>query len=122
MLTEVADGLAAPSLRSRFTSLCESLRARQNAQVLAINHLQYEMGCRLYERRIDKAWSLTDCISFPAMRAYGLQVALTADQHFVQAGFRILMGRQFTGVSEPRAPYGATNIRSDPEQTLRDAA
>lgn len=76
----------------------------------------------MYERRIDKAWSLTDCISFPAMRAYGLQVALIADQHFVQAGFRILMGREFTGVSEPRAPYRATNIRSDPEQTLRDAA
>ncbi|HEV7136034.1 MAG TPA: hypothetical protein VGN43_05330 [Steroidobacteraceae bacterium] len=123
VLTEVADGLAPPSLRSRFTRLCESLGARKNVHILPVHHLQYQMGCRLYERRVDKAWSLTDCMSFLAMRAYGLQAALTADQHFVQAGFRILMGRDFTGVSEPAPAYGDMRIYPDWEETLvRDAA
>ena len=123
VLTEVADGLSAPSLRPRFTRLCENLRARDNVRILPVNHLQYEMGCRLYQRRNDKAWSLTDCMSFLAMRTYGLQAALTADQHFVQAGFRILMGREFTGVSEAAPAYGKTSICSNCWTTfIREAA
>lgn len=123
VLTEVADGLAALSLRPRFTQLRENLRVRKNVLIVPVNHLQYETGCGLYERRNDKAWSLTDCMSFLAMRKYGLRVALTADKHFVQAGFRILMGREFAGVSEPAPAYGETSIYPDGETApVRDAA
>lgn len=38
--------------------------------------------------RADKAWSLTDCISFSVMTERRLSDALTADHHFEQAGFR----------------------------------
>ena len=41
--------------------------------------------------RPDKAWSLTDCISFAVMAERGLTEALTADHHFEQAGFRVLL-------------------------------
>ncbi|MHB8900647.1 MAG: hypothetical protein ACYC6Y_18000 [Thermoguttaceae bacterium] len=34
---------------------------------------------------------LTDCISFIIMREYGLTDALTADHHFEQAGFTVLL-------------------------------
>ena len=44
-----------------------------------------------YERRRDKTWGLTDCISFVVMREQGLRDALTADSHFRQAGFRPLL-------------------------------
>lgn len=38
----------------------------------------------------DKQWGLVDCISFVVMRERGIDEALTADHHFVQAGFRAL--------------------------------
>ena len=44
-----------------------------------------------YERRPDKDWSLTDCLSFLLMEERGITEALTADHHFEQAGFRALL-------------------------------
>ncbi|MBC7857136.1 MAG: PIN domain-containing protein [Pirellulaceae bacterium] len=43
----------------------------------------------LFAARPDKAWSLTDCISFTIMQDRGIRLALTGDHHFVQAGFDI---------------------------------
>jgi len=34
---------------------------------------------------------MTDCISFVVMKEMGLSEALTADHHFEQAGFTILL-------------------------------
>ncbi len=49
---------------------------------------------RAFERYLttsDKGWSLTDCASFVIMEDEGLTMALTHDQHFVQAGFQALL-------------------------------
>ena len=51
----------------------------------------FDAGVSLYSRRQDKDWSLTDCISFAVMQQQGLTDALTADHHFEQAGFTLLM-------------------------------
>jgi hypothetical protein len=40
-----------------------------------------------YEKRHDKEWGLTDCISFVVMADANIKVALTGDHHFEQAGF-----------------------------------
>ena len=48
-------------------------------------------GFELYGSRPDKGWSLTDCISFIVMKEQEINRALTADLHFVQAGFRALL-------------------------------
>ncbi len=42
-------------------------------------------------RRLDKDWSLTDCISFAVMQERSLTEALTSDHHFEQAGFTALL-------------------------------
>lgn len=48
-------------------------------------------GWELYSQRLDKEWSLTDCISFVIMEDRGIKDALTGDHHFEQAGFRALL-------------------------------
>ena len=47
----------------------------------------YRRGLTLYDQRPDKAWSLTDCISFVVMEENAIREALTGDRHFSQAGF-----------------------------------
>jgi predicted nucleic acid-binding protein len=37
---------------------------------------------------------MVDCVSFVVMRQFGIQRALTCDQHFAQAGFHALMQPQ----------------------------
>ncbi len=51
----------------------------------------FEAGLQLHAQRLDKEWSLTDCISFVVMTDRGLFEALTGDHHFEQAGFRALL-------------------------------
>ena len=60
----------------------------------------FEAGLQLHAQRPDKAWSLTDCISFVVMTDRGLSEALTGDHHFEQAGFRARCVR----AEEPRRP------------------
>jgi predicted nucleic acid-binding protein len=47
-------------------------------------------GLTLFESRLDKEYSLTDCISMHVMRREGLTEVLTNDRHFTQEGFHIL--------------------------------
>ena len=108
VLAEVAGGLAAPSTRARFTQLITSLRSRDDVTIIGASPEYFSRGYALYAERKDKGWSLTDCISFLVMKENGVDVALTSDQHFVQAGFQILMDLEMMGIAEPSAPpYGA---------------
>ena len=47
-------------------------------------------GLDLYERREDKGYSLTDCVSMVVMRRLEIHEVLTGDKHFAQEGFRPL--------------------------------
>lgn len=47
-------------------------------------------GLELYRERLDKGYSLTDCISTQIMRREKLTEVLTSDRHFEQEGFRAL--------------------------------
>ena len=110
VLTEVADALAAPATRARFAVLINRLKGRSDVRIVSVSREHFEKGCALYFRRMDKGWSLTDCISFLVMWQRGVKVALTSDQHFVQAGFQILMSTDLPGVREPAPLYCAGAI------------
>ena len=72
-------------------ALRPTLRAQRDVEIVPATHELFERGCALFAQRGDKAWSLTDCTSFVVMRERDLEEALTADQHFEQAGFKRLM-------------------------------
>jgi uncharacterized protein len=48
-------------------------------------------GMDLYAMRLDKGYSLTDCISMNVMHERGINDILSYDRHFVQEGFHILL-------------------------------
>jgi predicted nucleic acid-binding protein len=60
-------------------------------QVMGPSQELCDAGIALYGQRMDKDWPLTDCISFVVMEREGITEALTADQHFKQAGFVTLL-------------------------------
>jgi predicted nucleic acid-binding protein len=91
VLTEVADALAAPGQRGLFTTLLQFLSEDPNTTILPPSEELFKEGCELYSRRRDKEWSLTDCIYFVAMHEDEVSSALSADHHFEQAGFELLL-------------------------------
>jgi predicted nucleic acid-binding protein len=90
VLLEVADALSAPAARWTAVAFLRAVRADPLFDVVGYVPAVYQAGFHLFAARADKAWSLTDCISFEVMRQRGLTDALTADHHFEQAGFRAL--------------------------------
>ena len=92
VLTELADALAStPRGRAEFFSTLNDLQADHDARIISYGDALMEEGIRLYSQRLDKKWSLTDCISFVVMQREGLSEALTGDHHFEQAGFVALL-------------------------------
>jgi predicted nucleic acid-binding protein len=88
VLVELADALSAPNARATAVEFLQAVRADMQFEVIGYSDSVYQAGFALFADRPDKGWSLTDCISFSVMTNRKLTEALTADQHFEQAGFR----------------------------------
>ncbi len=91
ILTELGEGLANPRQRSLFVAIYNDLKTQPNIVVVPCSDELLAEGIDLYARRLDKEWSLTDCISFVVMQREGITEALTGDHHFEQAGFIALL-------------------------------
>jgi uncharacterized protein len=48
----------------------------------------FREGWKYFQKHKDKAYSLTDCISFVVMEKFGIETVFAFDKHFVQAGFK----------------------------------
>ena len=90
ILTEVGNALSA-SHRSEAVKFINQCYQTDNIRVVTIHTLLFKQALNLYNSRSDKNWGLTDCISFIVMTMNGITDAVTADRHFIQAGFRALM-------------------------------
>ncbi len=82
---------SAPRFRADVAQFLRQLAQDPGTEIIGPDISLYERGLELYGQRLDKAWSLTDCISFVVMTERGLTEALTGDNHFEQAGFRALL-------------------------------
>lgn len=60
-------------------------------QVIPQDETSFLEALELYESRLDKGYSLTDCISMNACHKLGIREILTHDHHFEQEGFSILL-------------------------------
>jgi predicted nucleic acid-binding protein len=89
VLSELLTAAAAQGEHSR-TRACAAVRRAlddPNIEVVVQSHDSFLAGLALYERRPDKGYSLTDCISMNVMRRHRIRQVLTHDRHFEQEGF-----------------------------------
>jgi uncharacterized protein len=90
VLIELADAFCSLPARAITSQFLNDIRSSASFEIVPSIPSLFESGIRLYADRPDKAWSLTDCLSFVVMTERGLTDALTADRHFAQAGFHPL--------------------------------
>ena len=91
ILLEIGNALSKQKYRQGAIQLLESLQADPNVEVVLLTKDLYTTAFNLFKQRKDKEWSLVDCLSFIVMQNRGITDALTADNHFYQAGFRPLL-------------------------------
>ncbi len=91
VLAELGNFLAEGPDRRLFGPLVRALSAEKRVEVVPADHDAFLTAMSLYVRRADKLWSFTDCASFCLMKARKMRDALTADHHFQQAGFTVLL-------------------------------
>jgi uncharacterized protein len=91
ILLEVANFCRSPRDRQRFSVFIEAIHSNRVTTAVPCTASWFDKGQNLFSRRLDKEWSLTDCISFVVMEEHGLTQALTNDHHFEQAGFEVLL-------------------------------
>ncbi len=91
VLAELGNFLAKSPLRSEFTRFVDELSHDPAVMILGAETASFASGFELFAARLDKNWSLVDCISFAVMTDRGITDALTADHHFEQAGFQVLL-------------------------------
>jgi predicted nucleic acid-binding protein len=76
--------------RALASAMVRDILSDAATQVLPQTSADFLTALALYEARLDKEYSLTDCRSMVALRARGISEVLTNDHHFTQEGFTIL--------------------------------
>jgi predicted nucleic acid-binding protein len=93
VLWECVNAFSQPANRNTAHLLINHLRSESGYEIVSATPELFEAGLQLHRERPDKAWSLTDCISFHIMHERGIQRALAYDEHFEQAGYVALLRR-----------------------------
>jgi len=77
--------------RTRLFSILDSIKSAPFVHLIHITPEIDAAAWHLCKSRPDKRWSLVDCTSFVVMQQLNIQLALTTDHHFEQAGFMRLL-------------------------------
>ena len=91
VLWETVNYLSPLADRPKAHLLVEQVESNPAYEFVPATQELFHAGVALHRARADKAWSLTDCISFHLMTTMGIRQALAYDGHFQQAGFTALL-------------------------------
>jgi hypothetical protein len=72
-------------------NIIEQFMVAPEVTLIHVTPEHFASAVQLYRHYQDKQWGLVDCLSFVIMKEYQIPTALTADHHFTQAGFSILI-------------------------------
>ncbi|MDI6903888.1 MAG: PIN domain-containing protein [Candidatus Bathyarchaeia archaeon] len=68
----------------------EAILSSKITRVIKVDEEAFKDAWNLFKKFKDKFWSFTDCTSFTLMKRYRLATAFTFDEHYRQAGFKML--------------------------------
>lgn len=91
VILEIGNALSKQRYRSAAVTLLRAMATDPRIEIIPLTDALFAEALDLFEQRADKEWGLTDCISFVVMNDRGISDALTADDHYRQAGFRPLL-------------------------------
>lgn len=86
VLIEIGDALSDKD-RGAAVGFVQACYETPNITVVPLTNELVMRALALYADRSDKAWGMTDCLSFTVMADRDLTLAATGDRHFAQAGF-----------------------------------
>jgi len=84
---EVVTYLNSRGLHASAVKTGKRLLGSPSVELVRVDEGLFRAAFDLLERRPDKRYSLTDCVSFLLMRERSISVALVFDRHFGQEGF-----------------------------------
>lgn len=84
---EVITFLNDRSLHSKAVEVGRMLLSSRTVSLVHVDEELFDEAWFYFQKRKDKRYSMTDCVSFILMKRMGLRQALTFDRHFKQAGF-----------------------------------
>ena len=97
VLTEFLDSVSGNEYTRRVgVRVVENIYLNPDITVVEQTAETFAKGFELYRNRMDKGYSLVDCISMNTMAERGLTLVLTSDRHFEQenSGYVALMRQQ----------------------------
>lgn len=90
VLAEIVTFFNSKNRHAKAVELGNRLMFSPAVKFVNVDEALFHEGWQYFERHTDKAYSLTDCISFVLMDRLGIKTAFAFDQHFTQAGFQKL--------------------------------
>ena len=79
-----------PHIRAEAARTVRNVLNDVHTTVIPQSHTSFLDALAFYESRLDKQYSLTDCVAMQVMRREGLTDVLSNDHHFTQEGFHIV--------------------------------
>ena len=90
ILPEIGNALSR-NFKSESVEIIEHFLTSDDVKVIHLHPPLFRKAFDLYKSHSDKLWGLIDCVSFVVMRDLAITDVLSADKHFEQAGFNILI-------------------------------
>ncbi|KHD07801.1 hypothetical protein PN36_27980 [Candidatus Thiomargarita nelsonii] len=91
VIAEYCNAFSAIKLRPIAIATIESIFVSKRWQYIHIDENLMEQSYLLYKQMTDKEWGLVDCSSIIIAKQMQIREIFTADHHFEQAGFQILL-------------------------------
>lgn len=91
VLAELCNAFSAPHLRSTAIQQVDDIVRSFRWRLVEVDSRLWQESFALYRKMTDKSWGLVDCASIIVARQLNVSTIFTADHHFTQAGFTVLL-------------------------------